>query len=53
MLYEVITADEHTDPLAVDEHKLEEYLTFQHKPDFVIKTGGSHLVDFLIWQSVV
>jgi undecaprenyl diphosphate synthase len=45
-------ADEHTDPQEVDEYKLEEYLTFQHQPDFVIKTGGSHLVDFLIWQSV-
>jgi undecaprenyl diphosphate synthase len=39
-------------PEQVDEHKIEQYLTFQHTPDFVIKTGGSHLVDFLIWQSV-
>ncbi|WP_319540827.1 undecaprenyl diphosphate synthase family protein [uncultured Methanospirillum sp.] len=45
-------ADEQTNPEDVDEHKLEQYLTFQHQPDFVIKTGGSHLVDFLIWQSV-
>lgn len=45
-------AEESTDPKEVDEHKIEQYLTFQHAPDFVIKTGGSHLVDFLIWQSV-
>ena len=31
---------------------LEKYLTFTHTPDFMIKTGGAHLVDFLIWQSV-
>ena len=31
---------------------LEKYLTFSHSPDFMIKTGGAHLVDFLIWQSV-
>lgn len=45
-------AEESVDPQDVDEHKIEQYLTFQHTPDFVIKTGGSHLVDFLIWQSV-
>lgn len=31
---------------------LEKYLTFSHTPDCIIKTGGAHLVDFLIWQSV-
>jgi undecaprenyl diphosphate synthase len=45
-------AEELIDPQEVDECKIEQYLTFQHTPDFVIKTGGSHLVDFLIWQSV-
>ncbi|MDD1728545.1 MAG: undecaprenyl diphosphate synthase family protein [Methanospirillum sp.] len=45
-------ANDSTNPDEVDEHKLERYLIFQHTPDFVIKTGGSHLVDFLIWQSV-
>lgn len=45
-------AEESIDPQEVDEGKIEQYLTFQHTPDFVIKTGGSHLVDFLIWQSV-
>lgn len=39
-------------PEEVDEHLIESYLTFQYEPDFVIKTGGNHLTDFLIWQSV-
>lgn len=30
----------------------ESYLTFNYEPDLVIKTGGDHLTDFLIWQSV-
>jgi len=45
-------AAQHLPPEEVDEHTIEQFLTFQHTPDFVIKTGGSHLVDFLIWQSV-
>lgn len=36
----------------VDEKTFESYLTFQYTPDVVIKTGGDHLTDFLIWQSV-
>ena len=44
--------DDNVSPEKVDEHTIEKYLTFHHSPDFVIKTGGSHLVDFLIWQSV-
>ena len=40
------------DPEMVDEKLLESYLTFKYTPDFVIKTGGDHLTDFLIWQSV-
>jgi len=36
----------------VSEHAIEERLTFRYTPDLVIKTGGSHLTDFLIWQSV-
>ena len=47
-----LMAEESVDPDEVDEHRIEQYLTFRHTPDFVIKTGGSHLVDFLIWQSV-
>lgn len=45
-------ADDRIDPKTVDERLLEHYLTFSHTPDYVIKTGGAHLVDFLIWQSV-
>lgn len=40
------------DPEAVDEDLLESYLTYKYEPDLVIKTGGDHLTDFLIWQSV-
>lgn len=39
-------------PENVDEQTIEQYLTFHYTPDLVIKTGGSHLTDFLIWQSV-
>ena len=39
-------------PEQVTTKVLEKYLTFSHTPDCVIKTGGAHLVDFLIWQSV-
>lgn len=39
-------------PDQVDENLLESCLTFKYTPDFVIKTGGDHLTDFLIWQSV-
>lgn len=40
------------DPKDLNEEILEKYLTFPHTPDCLIKTGGAHLVDFLIWQSV-
>lgn len=39
-------------PETVDEKVIESYLTFQYTPDVVIKSGGDHLTDFLIWQSV-
>jgi undecaprenyl diphosphate synthase len=39
-------------PGDVDEKQLESHLIFKYTPDFVIKTGGDHLTDFLIWQSV-
>ncbi|MDD1699671.1 MAG: undecaprenyl diphosphate synthase family protein [Methanoregula sp.] len=45
-------AQDHIVPENVDEKTLESYLTFQYTPDIVIKTGGDHLTDFLIWQSV-
>lgn len=39
-------------PETISDQTFEEYLTFPYAPDLVIKTGGSHLTDFLIWQSV-
>jgi undecaprenyl diphosphate synthase len=45
-------ARDHIPPENVDEKTLESYLTFQYTPDVVIKSGGDHLTDFLIWQSV-
>ena len=45
-------AEDGLDPALVDEHTFEDYLTFPYAPDLVIKTGGDHLTDFLIWQSV-
>ncbi len=36
----------------VDEKTLESSLTFKYSPDVVVKSGGDHLTDFLIWQSV-
>jgi undecaprenyl diphosphate synthase len=45
-------AQDHIAPEQVDEQLLESYLTFKYVPDIVIKSGGNHLTDFLIWQSV-
>ncbi len=45
-------AQDHIKPEKVDEKTFESYLTFQYTPDVVIKSGGDHLTDFLIWQSV-
>ena len=45
-------AQEKVDPDDIDEKMIESYLRFRYEPDLVIKTGGSHLTDFLIWQSV-
>jgi len=39
-------------PEEVNEQTFERCLTFRYTPDLVIKTGGYHLTDFLIWQSV-
>jgi undecaprenyl diphosphate synthase len=39
-------------PEDVDEEVIERHLTFRYEPDLVIKSGGNHLTDFLIWQSV-
>ena len=43
-------AEDHVCPSDVDEKMLESYLTFKYTPDVVIKSGGDHLTDFLIWQ---
>ena len=48
----VALAEEKTSPEEIAEKTIEEKLKFQVSPDYVIKTGGSHLTDFLIWQSV-
>ena len=48
----VSLAEENVSPKAISEKVIEEKLKFQVTPDYVIKTGGSHLTDFLIWQSV-
>lgn len=45
-------AEENTDPSTITEETLEKHLLYKVNPDFVIKTGGNHLTDFLIWQSV-
>ena len=45
-------AEDGIDPDAVDEGLIDSYLAFRYTPDLVVKTGGSHLTDFLIWQSV-
>jgi undecaprenyl diphosphate synthase len=45
-------AEDGIDPAKVDEALIDSYLTFRYAPDLVVKTGGSHLTDFLIWQSV-
>jgi len=45
-------AEDGVDPDSVDERLIESYLTYQYEPDMVIRTGGDHLTDFLIWQSV-
>jgi undecaprenyl diphosphate synthase len=45
-------ARDNVPPENVDEQLLDSYLTFRYTPDVVIKSGGDHLTDFLIWQSV-
>jgi undecaprenyl diphosphate synthase len=45
-------AQEKVSPDDVDEKMIESHLSFKYEPDLVIKAGGSHLTDFMIWQSV-
>ncbi len=39
-------------PDNIDEHVIESYLVVKDEPDLIIRAGGKHLSDFLIWQSV-
>jgi undecaprenyl diphosphate synthase len=48
----IAIANEEIDPESITEETIESHLAYQVNPDFVIKTGGNHLTDFLIWQSV-
>ena len=41
-----------TKPDDIDESTIESNLMVRHEPDIVIRAGGKHLSDFLIWQSV-
>ena len=51
--YDVETlAKENKKPEEIDGTAIENHLRFKVSPDFVIKTGRSHLTDFLLWQSV-
>ena len=45
-------AEKGISPDDIDEKMLESHLMFHYEPDFVIKTGDNHLMDFMIWQSV-
>jgi undecaprenyl diphosphate synthase len=45
-------AHERVEVEKVNEQLLDSFLTFRYTPDIVIKSGGDHLTDFLIWQSV-
>lgn len=45
-------AKEDVKPDSITEEVIESHLQYKVKPDFVIKTGGDNLTDFLIWQSV-
>ncbi len=39
-------------PDNIDEHMIESYLVVKEEPDLIVRAGGKHLSDFLIWQSV-
>lgn len=39
-------------PDRIDEKTIESHLMLKHEPDMVIRAGGKHLSDFMIWQSV-
>ena len=39
-------------PPDISEKDIESRLTVKHEPDLFIRSGGKHLSDFLIWQSI-
>ena len=39
-------------PSEISEKDIESRLTVRHEPDLFIRSGGKHLSDFLIWQSI-
>lgn len=39
-------------PSDIDENMIESRLAVKHEPDIFIRSGGRHLSDFLIWQSI-
>ncbi len=41
-----------TEPSDIHEIDIESRLTVKHEPDLFIRSGGKHLSDFLIWQSI-
>ncbi|WP_135610578.1 polyprenyl diphosphate synthase [Methanococcoides sp. AM1] len=43
--------DEKIQPEEIDESVIESYLLVQGEPDLIIRAGGKHLSDFLLWQS--
>ncbi|MEA1966550.1 MAG: undecaprenyl diphosphate synthase family protein [Euryarchaeota archaeon] len=36
----------------INSDMIESHLLFRHNPDLVIRAGGKHLTDFLIWQTI-
>ncbi len=36
----------------INSDRIESHLLFRHNPDLVIRAGGKHLTDFLIWQTI-
>ncbi|KAF5415080.1 MAG: Tritrans,polycis-undecaprenyl-diphosphate synthase (GGDP specific) [Candidatus Methanogaster sp.] len=36
----------------INSDMIESHLLFRHTPDLVIRAGGKHLTDFLIWQTI-
>lgn len=43
---------EELEPEDINERTIESYLTLQSEPELIIRSGGKHLTEFMIWQSV-